>query len=188
MKLYFIRHGEIDANIIKGGSEKLNKTGKKQLKYLSDYLKDIPIDLIITSDLERALDTAKHLHKYYPKAEFIVRPELREIYRVLIGGPPKDHVSSETKKEDKKRMDSFWEELKKMKYDNIAVVCHAHVIRYMIGKVVKITNKDLWKVVIDNCSLTEIEVVKGKAFLVSVDEHRHVKDNSRIGHYNMYAD
>ena len=63
MNLYIVRHGQTDWNLIKkiqGQTDiELNETGKQQAKVTSDLIKNEKIDLIITSPLKRASETAK---------------------------------------------------------------------------------------------------------------------------------
>lgn len=67
MELYVVRHGQTDWNVssrIQGHTDTLlNETGKKQAEELAQKLKDIPFDLIISSSLSRALDTANIINR-----------------------------------------------------------------------------------------------------------------------------
>lgn len=74
MKLYFARHGQTNANasMTNGQSiaeldEPLNKTGVNQANELADQLKNIPFDVIISSPLKRALQTAEIVNRYHHK-------------------------------------------------------------------------------------------------------------------------
>lgn len=63
-KIYFVRHGESKANSegIAAGAEfdsPLTTKGEAQAKKMGEVLKDKKVDLIISSPLKRALDTAK---------------------------------------------------------------------------------------------------------------------------------
>jgi len=61
--IYIVRHGETDANkkgIIQGyGDSALNEEGEKQAKEVADTLKDVAFDVIFSSDLSRARQTAE---------------------------------------------------------------------------------------------------------------------------------
>ncbi|MCE7739003.1 MAG: histidine phosphatase family protein [Candidatus Heimdallarchaeota archaeon] len=63
MRLFLVRHGETDHNknrVIMGHlPTPLNETGKDQVKILADELKDKGIQLIYSSDLVRAVETAE---------------------------------------------------------------------------------------------------------------------------------
>ena len=63
MKLYFIRHGQTDWNIVKrlqGATDiPLNENGEELARRTGEGMKDIPFDLIYTSPLKRAFRTAE---------------------------------------------------------------------------------------------------------------------------------
>jgi broad specificity phosphatase PhoE len=66
MRLYFIRHGESDANRLqiisnRGDRYGLTPTGKQQAQTLAEKLKPFPISAIFTSPLCRAIKTAEIL-------------------------------------------------------------------------------------------------------------------------------
>ena len=58
MNIYFIRHGMPDYKI-----DSLTELGKYQADHTSDYLKNIPFDMIFSSTLGRAYETAQYLAK-----------------------------------------------------------------------------------------------------------------------------
>lgn len=62
MEVYFIRHGQSEANlkgIIQGHADfPLSSLGKKQAVMVADYLSSVHIDALYSSDLSRAYDTA----------------------------------------------------------------------------------------------------------------------------------
>jgi len=82
MKLMITRHGETEHNklrIFQGcGHGKLTCLGKEQAQKLARRLKDEEIDVIFSSDLKRAVDTAKEIARSHPKAELIFTQDLRE--------------------------------------------------------------------------------------------------------------
>lgn len=64
--LYFIRHGETEANVnnVLAGSKtdtKLTENGIKGAKVAGDALKNVPFSLVYTSELTRTKDTAKYI-------------------------------------------------------------------------------------------------------------------------------
>ena len=68
MKLYFVRHGESEANthhvISNYGSHfGLTELGKQQVRELADSLKDLPITTMYSSPVLRAMDTADILYQ-----------------------------------------------------------------------------------------------------------------------------
>ena len=69
MKLILVRHGETDWNKLdkcQGISDiPLNSTGEKQAKDLAHSLRDKNISAIFSSDLQRAINTAKCISEYH---------------------------------------------------------------------------------------------------------------------------
>ena len=68
MKLYFVRHGESEANIQHVISNYaspfgLTERGRQQVHVLADRLKELPITTMYSSPVLRAMDTADILHQ-----------------------------------------------------------------------------------------------------------------------------
>lgn len=67
MKLYITRHGQTDWNakhIIQGRTDiPLNEEGRKQAQTTSEKLQDLPFDMIISSPLKRAYETASIINQ-----------------------------------------------------------------------------------------------------------------------------
>jgi broad specificity phosphatase PhoE len=82
MKLFLTRHGETVENvtgIIQGHLPgQLSQKGYKQAKKLAARLKYIKFDVIYSSDLKRASDTAKEILKFHKKTPFYLTKNLRE--------------------------------------------------------------------------------------------------------------
>lgn len=96
--LVIIRHGETEWNKtyrLMGSSDlPLNRTGKLQAKRVAKYLKDYPFDLIATSPLTRAQQTANAVASYHPGTPVIVVPELREREFGVLEGMEHDTVNA----------------------------------------------------------------------------------------------
>lgn len=82
MKLIITRHGETEENLNKiwqgHNPGKLTKKGIEQARRLANRLKDENIDLIISSDLARASDTAKEILAFHQKIPIYFSKNLRE--------------------------------------------------------------------------------------------------------------
>lgn len=71
MKLYFVRHGQTDSNASasnnpsSGDDEPLNTLGIEQSNILAEELKDVKFDAIISSTMNRCVQTADILNKYH---------------------------------------------------------------------------------------------------------------------------
>lgn len=75
MKVYYVRHGESEANVANivagsGYNSPLTENGRAQARKAGQELKDKHIDLIVCSPLNRTVDTATHIAEeigYDPK-------------------------------------------------------------------------------------------------------------------------
>ena len=81
-RFILLRHGQTDWNVqrlYQGQVDtKLNETGIEQARNAAELLKHEKIDVAYSSDLSRALDTAKAVLRYHPGVPLIVEPLLRE--------------------------------------------------------------------------------------------------------------
>lgn len=75
MKLYFARHGQSEANAKGSGIDPavfldgpLTDLGIQQANELADELKDIEFDIVISSPLQRAYQTAEIVNQYHDLA------------------------------------------------------------------------------------------------------------------------
>ena len=61
-KLYLIRHAEAEGNLFRRAqghwNGKITARGKKQIDALAERFKDVKIDAVYSSDLDRAVETA----------------------------------------------------------------------------------------------------------------------------------
>jgi 2,3-bisphosphoglycerate-dependent phosphoglycerate mutase len=80
-RLYLVRHGRTAGNTVRyvgWGDEPLDDVGREQAHALAAQLADEPIDVVYSSPLSRALDTARPLAEAHG-APLHVREELKEI-------------------------------------------------------------------------------------------------------------
>ncbi|OIO64211.1 hypothetical protein AUJ68_06835 [Candidatus Woesearchaeota archaeon CG1_02_57_44] len=82
MRLTITRHGHTEGNaagIIQGHSPgKLTDVGKEQARRLGERLASERFDVILTSDLARAQDTAREVAKHHPGTPVVLDMSLRE--------------------------------------------------------------------------------------------------------------
>jgi len=157
MKIYFVRHGSTDffeQRISQPDSEPLNELGKIQTQKLAKRFSGIKLDLIISSPLTRALQTAKTIT---PNIEisplFIEVKKPKEIVGIskedenvkniskkiseMYLADPSWHYSDEENFEDfKKRGQQALEFLISKNKENILVVSHGRFIGLMLGLMV----------------------------------------------------
>ncbi len=110
MKLILVRHGETDHNRTNthiGQSDvPLNDNGRQQARRVGERLAKQKIDIVYSSDLQRANFTAKEIVSHHPKVKLVYDLLLRERNAgEMTGKPihPDDDIGNTQKKIDRKK-------------------------------------------------------------------------------------
>ena len=197
MNIYLIRHGETDWNKkgkIQGHFDiPLNQKGRLQAKILASRLKNNDIDVIYTSDLSRASQTANIIGNSV-QTSLISETRLRERNygewqgkswaEIHINNPNvkkkwrKDPLHSkppqgESIQELFNRVSDFFSELLKSSYKNVLVVAHNSPLRIIISIAKKISLEELHT--IDHLSNTEIIHIQFIEGNLSINEQEFAK-------------
>ncbi|MBO4911366.1 MAG: histidine phosphatase family protein [Butyrivibrio sp.] len=173
MKIYLVRHGETEWNkkgLLQGREDiPLNDHGREQAKVLAEFFKDKPIDLIISSPLVRAHETAKIIsntagaeivtddkliEKDYGKATGMGKAERDRLF------PRRKYDGMEKWSDLIGRTSSVLEAFSKNNdQKNLLFVCHSSVIKSMIQYVTGAPeeDKDIYGVTMSSIGVTEIE-------------------------------
>ncbi len=205
MNLYFVRHGETEynaLNISQGEDTELSGTGIAQSKALARRFSKINIDLIYSSPMKRAKQTAKIINKSLKKDILYLdclkerrapshfagkRKDSTEVVNIekLRDFHEKDplwHYSDEENFiEYKERVKSFFSIIAKTKKENILVVSHGGPIRMIIFLMMEkeidprafYRFSNLFK--FDNTGITFCEKNKKGTYLVrALNDHSHL--------------
>ena len=177
MKLYVVRHGQTDQNVlglVQGDTESdLTEKGREEAKALQELVESLDIDVVVSSPLRRALDTAKIITNN--KKEIIIDDRLIERDFGLSEGKPVDEeltvkywdfrlntdINQVEKVQDLMfRITEFIEDMRN-KYDDkkVLVVAHSAILRaihYAINGIPE--DGDLLKIEIPNLRIIEYEI------------------------------
>jgi broad specificity phosphatase PhoE len=179
MKIYLIRHGETEGNvkhILAGQSESpLTQKGLEQAKKLSNRLKDKKIDIVFSSPLSRAQDTAKEILRNHPDTEYILDDRIMERSFGLYEGKARlenwDWLNLpkgvETSKEFSLRVKSFIKEItEKHGNKNILISCHAGAKINILPILTKQPIGYWVNVLIPNTSFSEFELLEDGTYKI----------------------
>lgn len=143
MKIYLIRHGQVNHNLYKiysNEDEDLNETGIKQAENLKDKIKNIQYDVIISSPLLRAKHTADIIN--IKKKDVIIDKRLKERDPGSLNGQPIDatdreeywnyyskiqYGTSENMEYLFSKVKEFLDDLKNKEYENVIIVAHSGI-------------------------------------------------------------
>jgi broad specificity phosphatase PhoE len=177
MKLYVVRHGQTDQNVlglVQGDTESdLTEKGIEDAKALQELVASLDIDVVVSSPLRRALDTAKLITNN--TKNIIIDERLIERDFGLSEGKPVDEeltikywnfklntdINQVEKIQDLMfRITEFIEDMRN-KYDDkkVLVVAHSAILRaihYAINGIPE--DGDLLKIEIPNLRIIEYEI------------------------------
>ena len=194
MKIYFIRHGETIWNKekkIQGQSDiPLNEYGRELAYITAEAIKDLPFDIVYSSPLIRAKETAdilvkdRNLKIYTDKRlmemsfgegegeslpEIHAHPEMKLYNFIHNPGSYIPPVGGETFEELYARCKSFIEDIiipAEKNYNSMLLVGHGALIRGMIHYINNRPSKDFWSVTHKNCAVTIADCINGKLTLL----------------------
>ena len=202
-RLLLVRHGETELNSSErywGSTDvRLDTVGLSQAERLRDRLATEKIDTVYSSDLKRALLTAKVIASDH-KLEVITCPELREINFGQLEGltfsqigqlypevtrlwmernPELKYPGGESVDEFSNRVISFLGRLKKhTQEETILIVAHAGVLRTLVCRLLEIDLRKRLQIRIDLASLTVIETYSREAILSLLNDVCHLAEGS----------
>ena len=167
--LYLIRHGQTKWNLenrIQGNKDSpLTELGLKQAEWLSKAYKDYPIDIIYTSTLDRAYNTAKifrgkrqvdivrldalkeiNFGEWEGRKFIQIKEENPEFFQAFRLTPESFRpIGGETFKEAKDRVvDAVLNIIEKNKGKKIALVIHGAVLKLLMGHFMNHTINQVW--------------------------------------------
>lgn len=198
---YLVRHGHggwLDKNIYCTRTNRsLSDQGRERVKLLAERLAAIPFDIVYTSDLSRASETAQLLVGRR-HISICKRPDLREIdvgeWEGLSGEEidrrypgwrikrEKDPFSvtppgGESLNNAVKRLSGFLQELdEKHTEGSILIVAHQNVLRLLITLLLEISPKWLRRFDVETASLTVISRSANSSRLEHLNDTSHFED------------
>jgi len=185
MRIFYARHGENDCNVNKivcGNTDApLNETGINQAKKLADIIKTIDVDVIFSSPLIRASDTA-HIISSKTNKTLIIENRFREwnfgkYEGYSVTGTYEDGKLTfyQSMREFANRMGKSGESLiqvihrvysaldeitQNFKEKNILIISHGWICRIIETYVFDICNEDFFKPMPKHCELKNIDFLR----------------------------
>lgn len=198
MKLYLIRHGRQCSKLCNVNVE-LSEEGFRQAALLGERLAYEQIDVLYSSDLIRAVQTAQAANLYW-NVEHIICPELREISFGEMEGMSDDRIALKYKdfkvKQDAMLADWAYpggecaadviarvmpllKTITKSGSERVAIVTHGGVIRSLAASLIglDLARCRLLGSNLENCSITELEYdpEKGRYLLQRLNDFAHLE-------------
>ncbi len=177
MKLYVVRHGQTNYNLKRLCNDDpsknvyLTEVGKKGAKEVAGILKSRDLDLIFISEFSRIKETADIINRFHnapmkidkrlndrkvgifdSKTTFEFHKFLeKDIFNIA---PP----NGESFQDEKKRVFSFIEDLKKLSYSSVLIVTHHEIVKIIKGYFNKLSDNEMWNTFVKNCEFLEFNL------------------------------
>lgn len=159
----FVRHGinnfGLDGTPWHAGPH-LSAEGRKQADKTGRYLRHFAFDAILSSDMNRAADTAKAIGKYQKKIgvkKIVFCRELAEHNEIVYGFPTKKKVDKDGEWAKARNTVKFFKKiLKDYRGQRVLIAAHGNVIRACFGTVLGFPLHYCPEINSFNCSLTTI--------------------------------
>jgi len=202
----FVRHGSND--FIKESAfwhpgPKLNKKGIKEAEKTGKYLSDVSFDVVLTSDMNRARQTAEIINKHQVKQKrkkdfknIVIIRHLAEHDQSIYGKCPqgkkaRQEFDLELDKAEK-TIKFFKRAIKKYSGKKILIVAHGNVIRACLGFCFGYELRKSPELNLFNCSLSSVFFRKNKlksVFHINAIDHCHdVKFNNKLASVKFISD
>ncbi|MFA7169666.1 MAG: histidine phosphatase family protein [Candidatus Paceibacterota bacterium] len=171
MKVFFVRHGQTNYNLLNLCNENpainvhLTGLGIQQAKIVATKLKDEIFDLVIFSELPRTKETALIIAADR-KVEMKTESRINDRKTGFEGKPVSDFFvelgpdvfyskvnDGESFQEEKTRIFSFLEDLKKCDSENVLIVSHSETMQVINGYFNKLSDQEMIDTKIDNCEI-----------------------------------
>jgi len=201
MRLYIVRHGETQWNAESRAQGSMNvqltENGINQARSLANRIQHYPIDVIYSSDLDRAYETAKIIGKKinlevnilnelremsFGKWEGLTMAEIQQKYRdhyiVWRSTPHQAKIPDGEKLLDvqTRSLKAVRQLLKRHKDQNILIVSHGVTIKSMILGLMDIELSNFYKIKQDNACLNIIEFREYGPVIVTLNDTAHLEN------------
>jgi broad specificity phosphatase PhoE len=160
MNVYFVRHGESEANaarVTQPPDSLLSEVGRRQAELVAKRFLHMPVDRIVASPFERAKETAEIIQKGIPHvplsySELFIeqrRPssiigksyddqdvqKTIELWKKYADDPDWKYEDEENFTDLKVRAEQALYELTTLKYDHVLVVTHGNFLRVLFSSI-----------------------------------------------------
>jgi len=194
MRIILVRHGETEENkkgIIQGHLHgTLSSRGIGQAKKVAERLRKENLDLIISSDLARAYDTALEISKFHKETPLEKNELLRERFLGELQGKTKedlgvpkdiliaDYITTEhgeSEEEFLKRAKRLIGFIKTREEKNILLVSHNGILKKVLREILNKGFEEMKKIKLENASITIFDFDGENFELILLNDTEHLK-------------
>ncbi|TPX62660.1 hypothetical protein PhCBS80983_g00327 [Powellomyces hirtus] len=163
-RLYLCRHGQTSANasgVLQGSGidQPLNEEGTLQAERLRDRLATVPCDIVISSQLQRARQTAQLVHQKHQSVPFL---EVAELAEISWGDWEGTVPNGESPLEVEKRSVQAVYDLLDRPESNLIIVIHGRLLRIIMSSLFYRSLSRMSEFVHHNTCINVVDVIVEK--------------------------
>jgi broad specificity phosphatase PhoE len=180
MKLYIARHGLTNYNELHLCNNDptvdvfLTEKGIRQAQHLAESLKEVPIEVIYTSELKRTIQTATYVNEFH-NLKIIPEAVLNDTVTGYEGQPVTDYTDQLDNSENrwtakfnggeslndlKNRVRIFIDNLSQQDYESVLIVTSQYIIFAFLYWLDNLTNEEAWSSEVMQGDYTLLELPK----------------------------
>lgn len=175
MHVYLMRHGQTNYNVQGLCNDDptedvhLTRIGIEQSEQAAEQLKDISIDLIVTSELPRTRQTAEIVNRHHG-VPIVEHPAINDLRTGFNGRPSTEHQQAiagdrlrtkppggESLLDHKQRVLGFVEWLKGLRQDSVLVIAHEETLRVCVAYFRGFSDEGMLGIPVGNCQIFHFE-------------------------------
>lgn len=176
MHVYLMRHGQTNYNVLGLCNDdptedvRLTQLGVEQSERAAEQLKDVSIDMIITSELPRTRQTAEIVNRGHG-AQVRQHPAINDLRTGFNGRPSREHQRAiagdrlhtrppggESLLEHRRRVLSFLDWLKGTGRESVLVVAHEETLRVCVAYFRGFSDDGMLNITVGNCQIFHFEL------------------------------
>ncbi len=176
MHVYLMRHGQTNYNVQglcnddPAEDVHLTAAGIEQSEQAAEQLKDISIDLIVTSELPRTRQTAQIVNRHHG-VKILQHPAINDLHTGFNGRPSAEHQQTivqdrlrtkppggESLLEHKQRVLTFIDWLKGVGQHTVLVVAHEETLRVCVAYFRGFSDEGMLGIPVGNCQIFHFEL------------------------------
>jgi len=171
-----MRHGQTNYNVLGLCNDDLAEdvhltpAGIEQSEQAAEQLKDISIDLIVTSELPRTRQTAQIVNRHHG-VKILQHPAINDLHTGFNGRPSVEHQQTivqdrlrtrppggESLLEHKQRVLTFIDWLKGVGQHTVLVVAHEETLRVCVAYFRGFSDEGMLSIPVGNCQIFHFEL------------------------------
>ena len=155
----------------------LSPLGVRQAQRLALRLSSVPLTMIYTSPIPRAVQTAEYVAQAHEHCHIRKTGKLREIDPAMVRGGPMPPGQKRKADEMGRRAHQFLHELRAVHRngETVLAICHGNIIRYLLHLVLGIPLRQTWPFVMSHTGVTTVDIAPDRTGrLVRLNDCSHL--------------